>query len=152
HEPRFALYFSAPAGSEYQVRMWLPYLERIGEPWVIILRERRYLNTLAAQTTAPVVVATSLSDLGQAMTPSLTTVFYVNNIFKNAHCVRFGECTHVQLLHGDSDKAPSFNPVTAMYDKVIVAGEAGVDRYAKHGVDIPREKFEIVGRPQVEDI
>jgi len=39
--------------------------------------------------------------------------------------------------------------VTAMFDKVFVAGQAGIDRYATNGVTIPPEKFAIVGRPQV---
>src|SRR5690625_5823159 len=60
--------------------------------------------------------------------------------------------THVQLLHGDSDKASSFNPVTAFYDNVFVAGQAGIDRYENNGVDIPKHKFTIVGRPQVESV
>jgi CDP-glycerol glycerophosphotransferase (TagB/SpsB family) len=77
---------------------------------------------------------------------------YVNNGTKNTHNIRYGDLTHVQLLHGDSDKPSSFNPVTAMFDKLFVAGEAGIDRYWKHGIPIPREKFEIVGRPQVAGI
>lgn len=150
--PVFALYFSAPAGSAYQVKMWAPFLDRTGLPWVIILRERRYLNQFAEITDAPVVVASRMSSLDRALVPSIRAVFYVNNSFKNSHCVRFADRTHVQLLHGDSDKVASFSPVTAMYDRVFVAGRAGQDRYARHGVAIPDEKFRIVGRPQVEGI
>ena len=79
-------------------------------------------------------------------------MFYVNNGMKNTHFVRFAQYVHMQILHGDSDKPPSFSPVTALYDKVFVAGQAGIDRYAQNGVHIPLEKFEIVGRPQVETI
>ena len=56
------------------------------------------------------------------------------------------------LLHGDSDKEANFHPRHATYDKLFVCGEQGVARYAAHGIDIPREKFELVGRPQVEKI
>ena len=38
----------------------------------------------------------------------------------------------------------------AIYDLIFAAGQAGIDRYARHGVTIPAEKFRIVGRPQVE--
>ena len=38
----------------------------------------------------------------------------------------------------------------AIYDLISAAGQAGIDRYARHGVHIPAEKFKIVGRPQVE--
>ena len=40
----------------------------------------------------------------------------------------------------------------AIYDLIFAAGQAGIDRYARHGVHIPAEKFRIVGRPQVEQI
>jgi hypothetical protein len=40
--------------------------------------------------------------------------------------------------------------VHAIYDLIFTAGQAGIDRYARHGVSIPAEKFRIVGRPQVE--
>nr|WP_227993744.1 CDP-glycerol glycerophosphotransferase family protein [Pseudactinotalea sp. HY160] len=36
-----------------------------------------------------------------------------------------------------------------MFDRIFVAGRAGRDRYSAHGIDIPAEKFRIVGRPQV---
>jgi hypothetical protein len=152
HRPTFAVHFSAPPGSEYQLTMWLPYLERIGEPFVILLREASTFAAVSTETTAPVLVCGSIESLEEALVPSLKAVFYVNNGVKNAHCVRFSQYTHVQLLHGDSDKAPSFNPVTAMFDKIFVAGQAGIDRYVRNGISIPYEKFSIVGRPQVEGI
>jgi hypothetical protein len=86
------------------------------------------------------------------MVQSVRAVFYVNNGMRNAHCVRYAHLTHVQLYHGDSDKAVMASPVVAMFDKILVAGQAAIDRYGAHGVRIPAEKFEIVGRPQVADI
>ena len=56
---------------------------------------------------------------------------------------------HVQLLHGDSDKPPSFNPMTQIYDKIFVAGQAAMERYQKNSVFIPKDKFVIVSRPQL---
>lgn len=152
HRPEFLLYFSAPPGSEYQVTMWLPYLERIGRPFIVVLREPEFLASIAATTSAPVVFCPTLSALDEAMVPSLRVAFYVNHGAKNSHCIRFPQLTHIQLHHGDSDKAPSANPVSAIFDKIFVAGQAAIDRYARAGVLIPREKFVIVGRPQVESI
>jgi len=34
NDRKFAVYFSAPDNTEYQLTMWLPFLERIGEPFV----------------------------------------------------------------------------------------------------------------------
>ncbi|GIJ77704.1 CDP-Glycerol:Poly(glycerophosphate) glycerophosphotransferase [Micromonospora phaseoli] len=152
HQPEFVLHFSAPPGSEYQVTMWLPYLERIGRPFVVMLREPEFLATIAAATTAPVVYCPTLRTMDEVLVPSLRVAFYVNHGAKNSHCIRFTHLTHVQLHHGDSDKAPSANPVSAIFDRIFVAGEAAVDRYARAGVDIPAEKFVVVGRPQVEAI
>ncbi|SCE71170.1 CDP-Glycerol:Poly(glycerophosphate) glycerophosphotransferase [Micromonospora coriariae] len=152
HQPEFLLYFSAPPGSEYQVTMWLPYLERIGRPFMVVLREPEFLAPIAAATTAPVVYCPTLRALDEALVPSLRAAFYVNHGAKNSHCIRFTQLTHVQLHHGDSDKAPSANPVSGIFDRIFVAGPAAIDRYARAGVQIPAEKFVVVGRPQVESI
>jgi hypothetical protein len=93
-----------------------------------------------------------MGDLEALQVDTFRVALYVNNGAKNGHNVRYRELTHVQLLHGDSDKPSSYNPVTAMFDKIFVAGQAGIDRYASHGVEIPADKFVIVGRPQVADI
>ncbi|MEU9828998.1 CDP-glycerol glycerophosphotransferase family protein [Micromonospora chersina] len=152
HQPEFVLYFSAPPGSEYQVTMWLPYLERIGRPFMVLLREPEFLPAVAAATRAPVVFCPTLRTMDEALVPSLRAAFYVNHGAKNSHCIRFSQLTHVQLHHGDSDKAPSANPVSAIFDKIFVAGPAAIERYARAGVEIPAEKFVVVGRPQVEAI
>jgi hypothetical protein len=152
HQPEFVLHFSAPPGSEYQVTMWLPYLQRLGRPFLVLLREPEFLPAIAAATSAPVVHCPTLQAMDEALVPSLRVAFYVNHGAKNSHCIRFNQLTHVQLHHGDSDKAPSANPVSAIFDRIFVAGEAAIDRYARAGVDIPAEKFVVVGRPQVEAI
>ncbi|RLP87485.1 CDP-glycerol glycerophosphotransferase [Micromonospora sp. BL4] len=152
HRPEFLLYFSAPPGSEYQVTMWLPYLERIGRPFMVVLREPEFLAPIAAATDAPVVYCPTLRAIDEALVPSLRAAFYVNHGAKNSHCIRFTQLTHVQLHHGDSDKAPSANPVSGIFDRIFVAGPAAIDRYARAGVQIPPEKFVVVGRPQVESI
>ncbi|WP_327031978.1 CDP-glycerol glycerophosphotransferase family protein [Micromonospora ureilytica] len=152
YQPEFLLYFSAPPGSEYQVTMWLPYLERIGRPFLVVLREPEFLAPIAAATDAPVVYCPTLGALDEALVPSLRAAFYVNHGAKNSHCVRFTQLTHIQLHHGDSDKAPSANPVSGIFDRIFVAGQAAIDRYGRAGVQIPADKFVVVGRPQVESI
>ncbi|MCG5463267.1 CDP-glycerol glycerophosphotransferase family protein [Micromonospora sp. NPDC053740] len=152
HQPEFLLYFSAPPGSEYQVTMWLPYLQRIGRPFLVVLREPEFLAPIAAATDAPVVYCPTLGALDEALVPTLRAAFYVNHGAKNSHCVRFTQLTHIQLHHGDSDKAPSANPVSGIFDRIFVAGQAAIDRYARAGVQIPADKFVVVGRPQVESI
>ena len=152
YEPVFAVYWQAAAGTSYQLGMWLPYLERLGKPFIVVVRTRVNFDEAVALTTAPVVLRTALTDLDDVIVPSLKTVFYMNNAIRNCHMVRYEHLTHIQLNHGDSDKAPSYNPVFRMYDKNFVAGQAAVDRFAANGVSMPAEMFAIVGRPQVEGI
>jgi hypothetical protein len=152
HGPRFLLYFAAPPGSEYQATMWLPYLERIGEPFLVVLAEPDHLPAIARATRAPVIVHRTVPALEAAIVPSLRTAFYVNNGMKNAHCVRFTHLTHVQLYHGYSDKPVSVNPIAASFDRIYVPGQAIVDQFGTSGVDIPKERFRIVGRPQAETL
>jgi hypothetical protein len=152
YAPAFALHWDAPPGTEYQVTMWLPYLQRIGEPFMIIVRNPKAFAGIASVTDVPVVVRQDPRDLDAVIAPSMRAVFYVNNAARNTHLIRFTGLTHVQLNHGESDKAPSYSPVFRLYDKDFVAGQAAIDRFAANGVHMPEELFTIVGRPQIEDI
>ncbi len=152
YAPQVMVYVSGPGGTEYQLRTWLEHLAEVDRRWVVVTRETPLANAVARLTDVPVVAARTLVELDQVQVPSLRVAIYVNNGAKNGHNVRYRELTHVQLLHGDSDKPSSYNPVTAMFDVVFVAGQAGIDRYGAHGVRIPEEKFRIVGRPQVRGI
>ncbi len=155
--PEFAVYFASTVGASYQVGMWLPYFRRIGRPFVIVTRTVPMLRQIARVCAAqeievPVIYRPTLRSLEEVVVPSLTTAFYVNNAVRNTHFIERRELTHVWLNHGDSEKPACYNPVHAIYDLLFAAGQAGVDRYARHGVHIPAEKFRIVGRPQVEQI
>lgn len=155
HAPEFAVYFASTVGASYQIAMWLPYFLRIDRPFVIITRTVPMLRQIARLCerqglTVPLVYRPTLRSLEEVIVPSMTTSFYVNNAVRNTHFIERRELTHVWLNHGDSEKPACFNPVHAIYDLIFAAGRAGVDRYARHGVDIPAEKFRIVGRPQVE--
>ena len=152
YRPTFLLHFNAPHGSEHQVAMWLPYLERLGSPYVLVLRNPTTFRDISRQTDRPVLLLRYAAELDPIIVPTLKTAFYVNTSPRNEHMLRFIELNHVQLNHGDSDKAASYRRVFRAYDKNFVAGRAAVDRFAQHGVKVPDDAFEIVGRPQVEAI
>ena len=152
YAPEFVLYTSRPDDASYQVLMWLPYLERTGRRFLIVARTNDAAEAIATQTAIPVVVRRGVAELDDVVQPSLRAAFYVNASSGNGAFVRYNQLTHVYLGHGDSDKPPSYNPTHAMYDKIFAAGEAAIERYAAHGVKIAREKFEVVGRPQVETV
>jgi hypothetical protein len=157
HSPSFAVYFASTIGAAYQVGMWLPYFLRIGQPFVIVTRSVSMMREVAALTRAasvevPVIYRPTLRSLEEVVVPSMRAAFYVNNAVRNTHFVERRELVHVWLNHGDSEKPACYNPVHAIYDLLFAAGQAGIDRYARHGISIPGEKFRIVGRPQVESI
>lgn len=152
YAPRFAIVFSGRPEAGYQIAMWLPYLERTGDPYVLIVRERNFVPVALGLTTAPVIYVGRPEILDRLLVPPIGAAFYVNNESKNAQAVRFRGPTHVHLGHGDSEKPPSYQPTTAMFDEIFVAGQAGIDRFAAHGVPVPIEKFRIVGRPQLERV
>ncbi len=153
-KPAFVVYYAAVQGARYQLGMWLPYLERLGVPFVVITRSPETLPVIATLTSAPVLVHRpgTFAQLDNLVVPSMKAAFYVQGSAANSAFQRYRQITHVWLNHGDSDKAANFNARHATYDKLFVSGEQGVERYAAHGVHVPPEKFVTVGRPQIERI
>ncbi|SDD46235.1 CDP-glycerol glycerophosphotransferase family protein [Glycomyces harbinensis] len=151
-QPRYVVHFAGARESEYQLQMWLDYFEAVGDPYLIIIRDRYLLDGIAARTAAPIVLVPAQSVLDSLLPESVRACYYVNHAVKNAQLIKLDKYIHVQLMHGDSDKAISRSPVSLMYDRVFVAGQAGVDRYHRHGVDIPNYKFKRIGRPQLHDL
>lgn len=152
YEPVFLVHWNAPAGTAYQLAMWLPYLERLNRKFFVLVRNQTNFDEVVGLTKAPVVMRMGLNQLDEVIAPSLRAAFYVNTATVNNHVARYTNLKHIQLNHGDSDKVPSHNPVFRLYDKNFVAGQAAIDRFAANGVSMPAEMFTIVGRPQVENV
>jgi hypothetical protein len=150
YAPRFLLYFSGNADSAYQLSMWIPYLERTGERYALIIREDEFFKPVEQVTTAPILLARTQRALEFAVPATAKAMFYVNNRPRSVSGIRFAGLEQVQLGHGDSEKPSSYDKSFAMFDQIFVAGQAGIDRFARNGVHIPTEKFRIVGRPQLE--
>lgn len=155
YAPAFALYYASEQGVQYQVGMWLPYLERLNRPFVVITRHPSTVDTIAAMTSAPVLSPRRkdlLPSLEEFVVPSLKAAFYVQGSSANETFQRNRGLTHVWLNHGDSDKQANYDPRHATYDKLFVSGQLGRDRYANHGIAVPADRFVLVGRPQIEAI
>ena len=130
--------------------LWEPYLLASGERCLIINVHERYreeILTTGRPLVSPVVQLGSdgLRTVGDVIVPTITSMYYVQNAQSNARFLAHDHVTHVWLNHGDSDKPANFNPRHAHYDVLVVCGQAGIDRYALHGIDIAPEKFEILG-------
>lgn len=148
----FGLYFSEPRlPTPYQVTMWLDPLLALNEPFVVLLNERKHMKHFPPSDQYEVVVVEDMPSQMSFLPRNIVALFYVNNSMTNLPVIAtHPQVTHVQLLHGDSDKPPSYNPMSAVYDQLFVAGEMAIERYARHGVSIERDKFRIVGRPQID--
>jgi hypothetical protein len=158
YQPEFVVFYAGKAGKEgaaYQLGVWLPYLERLGRRFVVITTQPSVLREVAAMTSVPVLApqrTSTTAALPQLVVRSLKVAFYVQGSPDNLNLQRFERLTHVWLNHGDSDKKANFSPRHATFDKIFVAGQQGVDRYAAHGVKVRPDQFAIVGRPQIERI
>lgn len=148
--PAALVYITAGTGQgRHLLSPWLPTLEALPDGCLIVVREASHLAALEA-TSLRVVYAPTTRNLERAIVPSLRVAFFLGNSAKNIDLQRYPNLRHVFLGHGDSDKSPSANPMARVYDQIWVAGQAAIDRYAAAGVDLPADRFMIVGRPQVE--
>ncbi|WP_417599072.1 CDP-glycerol glycerophosphotransferase family protein [Pararhodobacter oceanensis] len=149
-DARIALYFSGDyLKTAFHVAMWADHLDASGVPWYVICTHARHFKQVR-EAGVRAVLSLKPHDHLNAVASSVRAIFYVNNGHRNIEIMeRFPELTHVQLLHGDSDKPSSFSPATVNFDKVFVAGQLGQDRYKNNGVTIPDSAFVHVGRPQV---
>ncbi len=150
YAPEFLLYTGRDDGGAYQLAMWLPYLERLGVRYLVVVRAQGALDAVTSLTGAPIVCRVSLRDLDDVMVDSVRAAFYPSSAANNGHAVAYRHMCHVYLGHGDSDKALSPHPLHAIYDRVFVAGQAAVDRYHRNGVHIRRDAFVVIGRPQLD--
>lgn len=145
------VHFSGNSQSTYQLNSWVKILEQLDRKVLIIIRERHHADNLI-QTSIPVIYASKLLDLEMFVTPTMKVALYVANVGPNLHLLRNFRLKHVFLGHGDSDKVSSMNNFTRVYDRIYVAGEAAIERYLAAGVDVAREAFDVIGRPQLGEV
>lgn len=151
-----AIGFAGRSGGPWQLRMWEPYLLQSGERLVTFNLHAKYIEMIleGANLTSPFIQmgANPKGELDGLLLKGIKVLFYVQNAQRNAMFMSHKEIVHVWLGHGDSDKPASSNPRHANYDHLVVCGQAGIDRYHHNEIQIPDEKFTIVGRPQASGI
>jgi hypothetical protein len=148
-DPVFVIYVSLAARqSKYIVNQWLPAFDAQPCNGIIVVREASQLAPLAA-TRHPVVYAPTTRHVESLVLPSVRAAFYLAYGEKNSNLLRDPNLIHVMLAHGDSDKATSASALVRIFDETWVAGQAGVDRFAKARIPMAPERFAVIGRPQV---
>lgn len=157
---RFALVYAGQGGGPTHVGMWQPYLDAASDPWVLFNVRPTYCAELRAglieasgsHPTWVQLGSDPLADLKVVTTPVMTTYFYVHNAPAHLRTLHVEGVRKVWLGHGDSDKTGSYHERHRLYDVLVVSGQAAIDRYARHGVEIGPERFVIIGRPQAGDV
>lgn len=61
-------------------------------------------------------------------------IFYPFNAQSNCRAVANRNLTHIFITHGESNKVSSIKPIIRIYDYVITAGQAGIERYLNHHI------------------
>lgn len=152
YAPTIGIAFAGRSGGPWQLRMWEPFLLRSGERSVTFNVHAKYVTMIlgGGDLKSPFIQLGSdvERDLDGLLVPGLKALFYVQNAKRNAAFMDHKRLTHVWLNHGDSDKPANFNPRHALYDRLVVCGQAGIDRYSSHGIEIAADKFDALGRPQ----
>ncbi|MFT4218674.1 MAG: CDP-glycerol glycerophosphotransferase family protein [Micropruina sp.] len=148
--PTHIVYMSAgPGQAKYILNQWLGTFDRVPANGIVVVRESSHLGQIQP-TRLPVVYAPKTRHVEELTRPTVRIAYYLANAGRNVHLLREASVRHVFLNHGDSDKSTSANPVARVYDRLWVAGAAAIERYEAAGIDIPRDRYAIVGRPQVD--
>lgn len=61
-------------------------------------------------------------------------VFYPFNAQSNCRVVANRQLKHIFITHGESNKIASVKPIIRIYDYVVTAGKAGIDRFLTHKI------------------
>lgn len=138
----------------FHIPMWESYVREIEVPYFILTLKEHTVPELAKVSNAPIISPNEVSAeaIDSIVPQSVQIAFYVHNSADNRVFLQNDDIVSVWIHHGDGDKIASYRAKSSAYDYLFVAGQGAIDRYSTHGVDIPAEKFRIIGRPQTESI
>lgn len=149
-----AVYFCTGPENLFQLEQWRLPLERLARtrPVFVVVDQPDTGRALLARTTLPVTFVQGSGALERLVAErDVRVVLYVNQVERNFRMLRFAAPVHVQLGHGESDKAYSVSNQHKAYDLTFVGGPAGRDRLgaALRGFDAAARTVG-VGRPQLD--
>lgn len=146
-----AVYFADDPRKLYQLKQWLPVLERLDRvhPVTIITRNRKTYAEL--DTPLRTVLAPAFPDLVELYeTSDFKVAVYVNNSVHNFHSLMQRHMLHVHVNHGESDKVCMVSNQVKAYDRVFIAGEAARRRHRAALMEFDEAGLVPVGRPQLD--
>ncbi|MXG91580.1 CDP-glycerol glycerophosphotransferase family protein [Nocardioides flavescens] len=137
----------------YQLLQWLPVLELLDtvHKVAVVTRDPRTAAVARRRTRLPVLLAPEFAELAElydALAPKVA--LYVNNSMLNFHSLLDSRFLHVHIGHGESDKQSMASNNAKAYDRVLVAGEAAVQRHVTGLLEYDGSRLVRVGRPQLD--
>ena len=149
-----AVFFATGPENFYQFEQWRLPLEHLAQqhPVFVIVDRPDTGDRLLQITRLPVAFARGSAALEELVAErDVRIVLYLNQLEANFRMLRFASPVHIQIGHGESDKAGSVSNQHKAYDLVFVGGDAGRDRLdrALRGFDAT-ERTLAVGRPQLD--
>ncbi len=151
-----AVFFATGPENLYQFAQWRPVLEELAahRPVLVVVDRPDTGEAVLATTDLPVAFARGSAALEELVAErDVRVVCYLNQVESNFRMLRFAAPVHVQLGHGESDKASSVSNQHKAYDLTFVGGPAGAERLgaALRGFD-PDVRTVQVGRPQLDHV
>ncbi len=146
-------YFADDPTRTYQMVQWLDVLEmlHVRHAVAVVVRDPDSAEVLQGRTSLPVLTAPSLTDLTELYdTLDAKVVLYCNNSILNVQSLLNTRHLHVHSNHGESDKQSMASNNAKAYDRVLVAGEAAVQRHRAALMEFDAARLVRVGRPQLD--
>ena len=146
-------YYADDPTRSYQLVQWLEVLETLHahHPVGLVVRDPDVARLLHERTDLRILVAPTFPEL-TALYDELDAkvVLYCNNSILNFASLVNGRMLHVHVNHGESDKQSMASNNAKAYDRVLVAGEAAVQRHVEGLLDFDTSRLVRVGRPQLD--
>ena len=144
-------YFADDSTRVYQLMQWLPVLEVLdgAHPTAVVVRDASVAEVLRERTSLEVLLAPGFPEL-RALYARLDAkvVLYCNNSMLNFQSLLESRMLHLHVGHGESDKQSMASNNAKAYDRVLVAGEAAVQRHLAALMELDASRLVRVGRPQ----
>jgi CDP-Glycerol:Poly(glycerophosphate) glycerophosphotransferase len=146
-------YYADDPTRSYQLVQWLEVLETLDahHPVGLVVRDPDVARLLHERTDLPILVTPTFPEL-TALYDELDAkvVLYCNNSVLNFQSLINGRMLHAHVNHGESDKQSMASNNAKAYDRVLVAGEAAVQRHVQGLLDFDTSRLVRVGRPQLD--
>lgn len=146
-------YFADDPSRVYQLVQWLPVLEVLDaeHPVALVVRDADVAAHLEELSDLTVLLAPDFQHLRTLYADlDAKVALYCNNSMWNFQSLLESTMLHVHVNHGESDKQSMASNNAKAYDRVLVAGEAAVQRHLAALMEVDTSKLVRVGRPQLD--